>query len=129
MKAAILGALALTPLPGYRYMFSGRQLFGGRCTILDGDTTSYGEAHTPPLMHDILVTEQDHPWLSFLASKLTANERAMRRQLRALEYFYRAWELGPSERFPVLCMALDAIFGDANHAAQAATVRLGARGG
>ncbi len=39
--------------------------------------------------------------------------------MKALEYFYRAWGLGPSERFPILCMTLDAIFGNANHASQA----------
>jgi hypothetical protein len=119
MKTAILGALALTPLPHYRYLFSGRKVFGGRCTITDTVTTSFGQAHTPPLMHDIIIGEQDRAWLKVLASKLMSNERAIRRQLRALEYFCRAWELDPSERFPILCMTLDAIFGDANHATQA----------
>ena len=119
MKSTILGALALTPLPRYRHLFSGRTVFGGCCTIADAATTSFGESHTPPLMHNIMIGKQDHAWLSILASKLISNERAVRRQLRALEYFYRAWPLEPSERFPVLCMTLDAIFGDANHATQA----------
>lgn len=70
-------------------------------------------------MCDIVLSEQDHAWLNILASKLLANGPAVRRQLRALEYFYRAWELEPSERFPILCVTLDAIFGDANHATQA----------
>lgn len=119
MKAAILGALALTPLPRYRHLFSGRTMFGGHCTIGDRVTTSFGEAHTPPLMYDITVSDQDHAWLNSLASKLTENERSIRRQIKSLEYFYRAWELEPSERFPVLCMTLDAIFGEANNASQA----------
>jgi hypothetical protein len=121
MKAAILGAMALTPLPQHRHMFSGRQMFGGRCTITDagGTTVSYGEPHTPAMMHDIVIGEQDVDWLNTLAHKLISNERAVRRQMKALEYFYRAWSLEPSERFPVLCMTLDAIFGDANHATQA----------
>ncbi len=121
MKAAILGALALTPLPRYRYSFSERSMFGGSCTIgNDGISTSLRqEPHTPSMMHDIIVSEGDHAWLTLLAAKFTSNERAVRRQLHALEYFYRAWETEPSERFPVLCMALDGIFGDANHATQA----------
>jgi hypothetical protein len=119
IKVAILGALALTHLPRYRHLFSGRKIFGGRCTITDTVTTSFGESHTPPLMHDIIINVQDHVWLNIIASKLMTNERAIRRQLRALEYFYRAWQLEPSERFPILCMTLDAIFGDANHATQA----------
>jgi hypothetical protein len=120
MKAAILGALALTPLPRYRHMFSGRKVFGGRCTITQaGVTTAFGEAHMPPLMHDIILSGRDIAWLHVLASKLTSNEKVVRRQVRALEYFYRAWRLGPSERFPILCMTLDAIFGDTNHATQA----------
>jgi hypothetical protein len=118
MKAAILGALALTPLPRYRHLFSGRTVIKGRCTFANGTTTSYDEAHTPPLMHDIVVGERDAAWLSTLATKLTSNERVTRRQLRALEYFYRAWSLDESERFPVLCMTLDAIFGDPKKATQ-----------
>jgi hypothetical protein len=102
-------------------MFSGRQMFGGRCTITDagGVTTSFGEPHTPAMMSDIVLGKQDTNWLSILATKLMSNERIIRREMRALEYFYRAWPLEPSERFPVLCMTLDAIFGDANHATQA----------
>lgn len=119
MKAAILGALALTPLPRYRYLFSQRKIFGGHCTLADRATISFGESHTPPLMHDIVIGEQDHAWLNILASQLTSNETSVRRHLRALEYFNRAWALEPSERFAILCMTLDAIFGDAAHATQA----------
>lgn len=119
MKAAVLGALALTPLPQYRHMFSKRAMFGGHCTFNGGSSMSLGDSHTPPMMHDIIITERDHEWLNVLASKLVANERSVRRQLRALEYFYRAWKLGPSERFPILCMALDATFGEVSHTTQA----------
>ncbi|TXR50449.1 hypothetical protein [Phyllobacterium endophyticum] len=118
-KAIILGAIALTPLPGYRYIFSGRTMFGGRCTIGSTATTSFGDSHTPPMMHDIIITERDHEWLGILADKLNRNEKALRRQMRALHYFYRAWPLDPSERFAPLCMSLDAIFGEAGSAAQA----------
>jgi hypothetical protein len=119
MKSAILGALALTPLPGYRHQFSMRSMFGGRCTIGGRTRVSPGDAHTPPMAENIVVTGKDHAWLSLLAAKLSSNEQSIRRQLRALEYFYRAWPMDDSERFPVLCMVLDAVFGDANQAAQA----------
>src|SRR5713101_71049 len=104
MKAGVLGALALTQLPPYRHMFSGRQVFGGRCTFSEGTTTSFGAAHTPPLMHNIVVSSGDHAWLRILSSKLTNGKTSVQRQIRALEYFYRAWELDSSERFPILCM-------------------------
>jgi hypothetical protein len=99
-------------------MFSGRQMFGGRCTIAeDGRTTvSLGEPHTPALMHNIAIREQDATWLNVLASKLLSNEKVATRQIKALEYFYRAWPLDPAERFPILCMALDAIFGESHQA-------------
>ena len=119
MRSAVLGAIALTPLPGYRHQFSMRTMFGGRCTIGGGTTISSGSAHTPPMAEDIVVTEMDHAWLSLLATKLLSSEKRVRRELRALEYFYRAWPLDESERFPVLCMVLDAVFGDANEATQA----------
>jgi hypothetical protein len=120
MKSAILGAIALTPLPAYRFMFTGRKVFGGLSTITEGGiSVAFGEPHTPPLSDDIVIDVVDHAWLAILASKLGAVERSVRRQLSALEYFYRAWELDPSERFPILCMALDAIFGDVSHATQA----------
>lgn len=114
MKAAILGAVALT-LPLYRrHMFSGREMFGGFCTIHDEWRLSFGEPHTPPLADDLVIRQCDREWLAILATKLVSNTLEDRRHLRTLEYFYRAWPLGPSERFPVLCMTLDAIYGEAN---------------
>ncbi len=121
IAAAVLGAIALTQLPHYRFMFSGREVFGGRC-ILDGGVTVApgGEGHTPPLMNDILITTDDHAWLIELNSLFTATGRPTRSKLRALEYFYRAWFLDPRERFAPLCMALDALLGvDHGHTAAA----------
>lgn len=119
MKAAILGAIALTPRANYRHMFSGRHTFGGRCTLSSTANTSFGDPHTPPLMHDITLSQEDHEWLGRLSGLLATNDKASRRKLRALEYFYRAWDTEASERFPLICMALDAVFGDANRATQA----------
>lgn len=115
MKAVILGGLALTLPRRYRHTFSGREMFGGICTINNGTNISFGDVpHTPPLMHNLIIRPIDHSWLNILATKITSAEKEERRHLRALEYFYRAWPLGLPERFPVLCMTLDAIYGEAS---------------
>ena len=120
MRAAILGALALKPMHKHRYMFSGRNMYGGQCSFENGTSSfSFRDPHTPPLMYDIILDVSDRQWLTVLSEKLSDNRRAVRREIKALEYFYRSWPLEASERFPVLCMTLDAIFGDANHATQA----------
>lgn len=119
-RSSILGALALTCLPQHRYMFSGRKIFGGRCTIsIDSITWFFDKEHTPPCMYDIHITDIDVSWMKQLSIKLQSTDKNVIRELKALEYFYRAWSLSPEERFPVLCMALDAIFGDVNNATQA----------
>lgn len=70
-------------------------------------------------MYDIHITDRDVSWMEQLSIKLQSTDKNMIRELKALEYFYRAWSLSPEERFPVLCMTLDAIFGDVNNATQA----------
>jgi hypothetical protein len=77
------------------------------------------------MSEDIVIDGNDHPWLTIMASKLTSIEKTVRRQLRALEYFYRAWPLDPTERFPWLFMSLDAIFGDSSQATQAVINAIG----
>lgn len=113
IAAAILGAVALTPLPSERYMFSGRKMFGGRCTLARGNCSVSGgdEPHTPPMMHDVVLTAADHPWLERLATLVDADDIHARKRVKALEYFYRAWFLDPRERFPLLCMSLDSLVG------------------
>ncbi|WP_422648149.1 hypothetical protein [Cupriavidus sp. H18C1] len=114
MASAILGAVALTPPPHERYLFSGRSMFGGRCIISQsGDYTVAGDdaSHTPPVMHDITLTKDDHGWLATLDALLDSSDWQSRSQLRALEYFYRAWFLDPRERFPILCMSLESLVG------------------
>lgn len=131
MKAAILGALALTPHPRYRYQFSMRGMFGGFCSF-DAQgrlNITFGEAHTPAMSEDIIVRQSDHDWLSMLALKLERTDDSTRRQIRALEYFYRAWPLDSHERFPWLFMTLDAIFGDSSRATQAVIDAIGQNGG
>jgi len=119
-RSSILGAIALTQLPQHRHTFSEREIFGGRCTIgSNGLSYSSYDTHTPKCMYDIEITEADGGWLEALCEKITSNDKATARELRALEYFYRAWSKSPEERFPILCMALDAIYGDANNATQA----------
>ena len=118
MKSAILGAAALTLPLKRRYMFSLRKIFGGVCTFDDGSSFTSGEPHTPPLANDLIIRQCDQDWLTILTAKLTSTATEDRRHVRALEYFYRAWSLGPSERFPILCMALDATYGEAGRATQ-----------
>ncbi len=119
VKRAILGAVALTPSHSYRHMFSGRTMWGGYCTIAGGWAFTFGDAVTPPLAETITIGERDHAWLGELSKLLASNKKADRRLVTALEYYYRAWPLGGSERFPILCMALDAAYSEVAHATAA----------
>ncbi len=116
---AILGGIALTSLPQYRYRFSGRKIFGGRCSLNSGYTISWGPALTPPLYDDIVISATDREWLRQLSELIDDATRRSQLKLRALEYFYRAWPLTESERFPILCMCLDGLYGDQSQATQA----------
>lgn len=120
MRSSVLGALALTQPHHTRYIFSQRHMFGGNCTI-NAEGISYTlstRMNTPPVMNDINISSVDSGWLRLLGRKLLSEEKKIERELKALEYFYRAWPQTPEERFPDLCMTLDAVFGDANHATQ-----------
>ena len=111
IASAILGAVALTPLPRQRYLFSERTMYGGQCTF-NGTNHRFSinySPHTPAMMHDIVLTKDDHIWLKRLAALVKSNDKQSRSRLRALEYYYRAWFLDPRERFPVLCMSLDSL--------------------
>lgn len=120
LRSSILGAISLSSLDRHRHMFSGRKVFGGQASISnDGVTHSLGRSHTPPCMYDIILGAQDYEWLKIIDEKITLPDKDAVRQLKSLEYFYRAWPLDPEERFPILCMATDALFGDANNATQA----------
>lgn len=125
MRAAVLGALALLPHHMERYMFSGRAMFGGYITMADNYSFSLGDPHTPALMTDLALREEDHAWLALLADKLVSPRKLDRRQMRALEYYYRAWAPDPVKRFPTLFAALDAIFGDAGAATQSVVEAVG----
>jgi hypothetical protein len=125
MRAAILGAVALLPHHMERYMFSGRKMFGGYTTLADGWSMAFGDPHTPALMTDLIIDTADHVWLSVLAEKIVSPRKDDKRQLRALEYYYRAWSPDPVKRFPTLFAALDAIYGDAGKATQAVVDAIG----
>lgn len=119
-RASILGAFALALPDIRRYTCSGRDMYGGWCTFDDnGVSVSVSEPVTPALADDWTITRAEHSWLSVLVTKLEEPDPQTVRQMRALEYFYRAWFMGPADRFPALYMALESIFGDANHATQA----------
>ncbi len=119
IKAAVLGALALLPHQFERYTFTGRRVFGGEASFVgSGYSIRFGGSETPALSEDITLTADDKPWLEILATRLRSNDIQDRKHIKALEYFYRAWEPSSVARFPVLFMALDAIFGDASRATQ-----------
>lgn len=119
IKNAVLGALALTLNCRNRFTFTGRKMSQGNYTI--GNRVSYVHSPpaTPPIGNDIHLDCEDIDWLTLLASKLNNRSKTTRREIRALEYFYGAWFLDESDRYPVLYMSLDSVFGDANHATQA----------
>lgn len=119
VRAAILGAVALLPHHMERYTFSGRTMFGGYTTLASGWSMAFGDPNTPALMTDVNIDATDHAWLSLLAEKIVSPRKDNKRQLRALEYYYRAWAPDPVRRFPTLFAALDAIYGDAGKATQA----------
>lgn len=125
MRAAVLGAVALLPHHYERYQFSGRTMFGGFTTFQRGFTLSFGDPHTPALMTNIVIGPVDRPWLEDLATKLVSSVKADRRQMRSLEYYYRAWAPDPVKRFTTLFAAIDAIFGDASQATQAVVDSVG----
>lgn len=120
-RTIILGALALTCNAQNRYMFSLRQVFGGSCTLTPkrGITLSFEKIHTPPCANNISITDADTDWMKLLSDKLPSTDKEVVRELKALEYYYRSWPLLPHERFPNLCMALDAVFGNVSHATKA----------
>ena len=127
MRNAILGAVALLPHPRERYLFSGREMFGGTASVMDGKATfAFGEPCTPPMMENIRIEATDHGWLDLLAGKLVDRGELASRHIRALEYYFRAWPLDEAERFPILFMALDAMFSDASQHTQAVADAVGA---
>jgi hypothetical protein len=126
IRSAVLGAVALLPHQLERYLFTGRGMFGGRFTFTQSTGTySPGESHTPALSEDVKIVAADEAWLEILSNKVASTESTDKRQMRALEYFYRAWVPDPSRRFPTLFAALDAVFGDAGRATQSVIDAIG----
>jgi hypothetical protein len=125
VRSVVLGSVALLPHHQERYTFSGRRMFGGHVTLSDRYSLSFGDAHTPALMSDLVIGGADKPWLDELARKLATPSKEDRKHLKALTYFYRAWAPDPVKRFPTLFAAIDAIFGDAGQATQAVVDAVG----
>lgn len=124
-RAAILGALALLPHRFERYLFTGRKLFGGLCTFNGSLSMTTSDPHTPALSEDIVIGSADQGWMCLLAEKIVSPSKFNKRQMRALEYFYRAWVPDATRRFPTLFGALDAIYGDAGRATQSVVEAVG----
>jgi hypothetical protein len=117
-RSAILGAMSLKYMSRLRYQFNIVQHVGGYCLFGESLAFSVGEAHTPPVMQDIIVTSKDKPFLSKLNDLFESDSRNDFKKIRALEYFYRAWFLDESERFPFLFMSLESLYGDGQNATQ-----------
>lgn len=121
IKNAVLGALALTLNYRNRYVFTGRKMSQGNYTLGKDISYMHSPSATPPIGDDIHLDCEDIDWLTLLASKLNDRSKTTRREIRALEYFYGAWFLDESDRYPALYISLDSVFGDANQAKQSVT--------
>lgn len=117
-KAAILGAMALKYKDGIRYQCNSVDHMGGYCLFSDSMTTSFGNAHTPSVLQKLKVDVNDRFFLSTLNDILSSESVNDFKKIRALEYFYRAWFLDESERFPFLFMCLESLYGDGHNANQ-----------
>ena len=118
-RNAVLGAVQLKLSHRYRYLWTGREVFGGWCEINDGRVTySISDKLTPSLSDDVILAEQEKAWFRELDRLLASSQSADIRARKGLEYYYRSWFLTESDRFPVLCMALDALYGDVAAATQ-----------
>lgn len=118
-RASILGAIALTVMHRYRYQFTLRKVFGGLVSIRDGYSISDSSPHTPALGADIILGDKDGIWLDVIDNALASGSEVDVKTLKSLQYFYRSWFLPASERFPIDCMTIDSMFGDANGATEA----------
>lgn len=109
--AVVMGTLALIMARRARYAHSDQAMQLGECMIRSGvfSVAPYAPPVAPALMSDLLVEDADHPVWSALDKMLDQADSSTKPILRALEYFHRAWFHEPRERFPLLCMALDAM--------------------
>lgn len=66
-----------------------------------------------------MLGKGDAEWLDVIDRALASNSDSDVKNLKSLQYFYRSWFLPNSERFPIDCIMIDSIFGDANGATEA----------
>lgn len=111
-KSAIIGALALKYKNNIRYQFNTVRHVGGYCSFGDSMSNAIGEPHTPSVHQNIIISDSDLPFLNKLNELFSSGSKEEFRKIRALEYFYRAWFLDESERFPFLFMCLESLYGD-----------------
>ena len=117
-KAAILGALSLKYKSHLRHQFNMVKLVGGYCSFGKSMSNTIGKPHTPSIHQPLTITDNDFPFLNKLNNLFSSDSREEFRKIRALEYFYRAWFLDESERFPFLFMSLESLYGDGVNASQ-----------
>lgn len=118
-KAAILAVLSIKYDNFLRYQFNLSRHVGGYCSFGSNQMSfSIGAPHTPSVSEDLILKEMDIPVLETLDSLLDSPEQEASRKVKALEYFYRAWFLDESERYPFLFMCLESLYGDSMNATQ-----------
>lgn len=118
-RASILGAISLTVMHSFRHQFTGRNVFGGFACVSDTNSISQSAPHTPALSKDIILGSEDIVWLDAIDNFLTSSNEDNIKKIKSLQYFYRSWFLPDSERFPIDCITIDSMFGDANGATEA----------
>lgn len=112
---AVLGSFSLAVSDRQRYLFSGRTMFGGLAELKSASLSfTMSDPLTPGLMNNLILGKQDAAWMGVTDELLKSSDIEGRRQLKSLEYYYRSWPGNSSDRFVFLCMAMEALFGNAN---------------
>lgn len=109
-KIIVLGALALAPIYRERYIFTFRKIVCNYIFLHDGVFTRSSNPHTPPLSDGLTIRSIDHSWLAKVDLILKSEDKQSRGKRNALDYFYRAWFMEPSERCSLMFVCLDALY-------------------
>ena len=119
-KAVILGSILLSIIQTYRHQFTMRETISGFASGEEKPSTIHHSGfempHIPPFSGEVNLNPTHDEWLYEIDALLEPVDNISLRNSKSLEYFYRSWFLKEAEKFPVECMAMDAVFGDATEA-------------
>lgn len=118
-RSSILGALSLVAEHKDRHIFTGRKLASGVASFGNNWEATNSRPHTPAIGSDITINNDDREWLEIIDVALTSTEESETKKIKTLQYFYRSWFLPGNERFPIDCITIDSMFGDAKGATEA----------